>query len=177
MVPSDRSVVSCDPRTCSSSNIFRSNSSSCSKVRIVARATAAGVASRVLRSSTTRLSLPLAQFLRGLLLVGAQFGQESGINLVHRRVFAPQIPAQESGSSAGDLAKSGEAARCSITWRMRSHRSCSACTRALRLEISSAMVPAESSAWSWATLEQMSAFLSKRAADCFAPHSEYPAEM
>ena len=48
---------------------------------------------------------------------------------------------------------------------------------ALRLLISSLMVPAESSAWSSATLEQTSAFLIKRAADCLAPHSEYPAEV
>ena len=41
----------------------------------------------------------------------------------------------------------------------------------------SLMVPAESSDRSSATLEQTSAFLSKRAADCFAPHSEYPADV
>jgi hypothetical protein len=42
--------------------------------------------------------------------VGAQFGEESGIHLVHRRVIAPQIPAEESGSSARDL---GEVRRSS----------------------------------------------------------------
>jgi len=43
----------------------------------------------------------------------------------------------------GTLAKAGLVARSSITRRIRSHRFCSACTRVLRLEISSAIVPAD----------------------------------
>ena len=105
---------------------------------------------------------PLAQFLGRLLLVCQELADErhqAGIDLVDWRA-ALVVSDQQPGSTAWHFGMS--AARsvisCAIAARSVDHRSCRAWMRALRLEISNAIVPAEGVSRSSETREQTTAF-------------------